>query len=147
MSLPDIAKLEYTENDVVEKQQQRESRVYKTLVWDFEKGDFELRDGKTLEADGKKYLKIWIKKTLLTIKSTLIFEETEYGSEHYSLIGSNLKPTFVEEEMKRMIREALIRNSAVRSVSNFEFEQEGSRLKITFDVDSIFGILNGEVGL
>lgn len=143
MSLPTIAQLEFNEQEIT--QAPEAQPAYRTLQWDFTEGDFVLKDGKTVEVDNKEYLKVWIKKSLLTIRSTLIYEDTEYGSEHHSLIGTNFNPAFTAAELKRMIREALLVNPAITTVSNFRFSQEKSRVKVEFDVGSIFGQVDGEV--
>ncbi len=141
MSLPQVAQLEVN----TEKGQSQDSTVHKTLLWDFTNGEFFLKDGKTIEIEGKEYLKVWIKKALLSRKNTLIYQGTDYGSEHQNLIGKNFKPSFTAEELKRMIRETLLLNTAITNVTNFEFTQEGSMVMVKFVVRSIFGDIDGEV--
>jgi hypothetical protein len=141
MSLPQVAQLEINE----EQQTQDNIIVHKTLLWDFDKGDFFLKDGKTVEVEGKEYLKVWIQKALLTVKDKSIYIGTQYGSEHHYLIGKVFKPSFMSEELKRMIREALLFNLAITNVDSFEFTQEGSKLIIKFLIRSIFGEINQEV--
>jgi hypothetical protein len=143
VSLPQLAKLEITEEEVTDPVE--EETVHATFDWDFEKGDFKLKDGKLQILTGKEYLKVWIKKTLHTVKNSSIYEGTEYGSEHHSLIGTTFKPSFTKEEYKRYIREALLFNNAITNVSNFSFSQEGSRMTISFDVASIYGVSGEDV--
>lgn len=143
MSLPQIAQLEFPQSEIA--QQTMPETVHKTFLWDFEKGDFVLKDGKLIEVDGLEYLKIWIEKALRTVKDSLIYADTGYGSEHHSLIGRNFHPAFSRAEYERMIREALMQNNAITQVANFAFSQDGERLTIDFDVVSIFGSTSGEV--
>lgn len=143
MSLPQIAKLDMPEAEIT--QQTTTQTVLKTFLWDFQAGDFALKDGKLIEVTGIEYVKEWIKKALGTVKDSLIYQGTGYGSEHYSLIGQNFHPDFSRAEYERMIQEALLLDDAITQVDNFSFSQDGERLTIEFDVISIYGSTEGEV--
>ena len=134
--LPNIAQLEFDQpSEVIT------TSVHKTYDWDFGVNDFKRKDGKLIELTGLDYLKVWIHKALRTVKDTLIYKGTEYGSGHDSLIGANFKPAFAQSEYVRMIRDCLLQNDAITRVENFTFSQSGSRLTISFDVQSIYGTL------
>lgn len=137
MSLPQIAQLEMPEAEIT--QQTIPQTVHKTFLWDFQAGDFAFKDGKLIEVTGIEYVKSWIDKALRTVKDTLIYEGTGYGSTHHSLIGQNFHPDFSRAEYERMIREALLQNDAITQVDNFSFSQDGSRITIDFYVSSIYG--------
>ncbi|HZG81494.1 MAG TPA: DUF2634 domain-containing protein [Brevibacillus sp.] len=143
MSLPQIVQLEFPQSQIA--QQTNPQTVHKTFLWDFEKGDFVLRDGRLIEVEGIEYVKIWVEKALRTVKDSLIYTGTSYGSEHHSLIGRNFHPDFSRAEYERMIREALLQNNAITQVANFSFSQVGERMTIDFDVISIYGTTNGAV--
>lgn len=143
MSLPQIAQLEMPESEIT--QQAAPQTVHKTFMWDFEAGDFVLRDGKPVEVTGTEYVKEWVRKALSTVKDTLIYTGTGYGSEHSSLIGRNFHPDFSRAEYERMLREAIMRNDAITQVTNFTFTQDGERLLIEFQVESIYGATEGTV--
>jgi hypothetical protein len=134
MSLPEIAQLEYSEAT-----EAGSAAVHKTFDWDFEANDFKRKDGKLVEVTGLDYVKIWIKKALLSKKQSLIYSQTNYGSEHMTLIGSDHNPAFLQSEYERMIQEALLQNDAITVVSNFTFTQSGSGLQIEFEAISIYG--------
>ena len=138
--LPTIAQLE-----IDQPSESTSSIVHKTFAWDFEENDFIRVDGKLIEVTGIEYVKIWIKKALYTIRDTLIYKDTGYGSEHYTLIGRTFNLAFSKSEYERMIRKALLENDAITSVSGFEFSQSGSRLLVSFNVQSIYGTTGGEV--
>lgn len=140
MSLPTIAQLEFDDESP-----SISDTVHNTFAWDFETGDFKLQDGKLIELTGIEYLKVWIAKTLHTVINTLIYKGTDYGSEHHSLIGRNFNPLFAKSEYERMIREALKQNEAITNVDKFSFTQSGSRLIISFNVQSIYGETDGQV--
>lgn len=139
--LPEIANLEFDEIE-----ESIPSTVHKIYAWDFTEGDFILFDGKMIELTGFEYIKTWIKKCLLTVAETLIYSGTNYGSEHHSLIGRTFNISYSKAEYERMIREALLVNDAITRVDNFAFSQVGSRLSISFDAHSIYGVA-GEVVL
>lgn len=145
MSLPQIAQLEFTDAELQEATGERETRLYKTFKWDFEIGDFVLRDGKVTTLTELDYLSVWIQKVLRTRRNTLIYRNTNYGSDHYTLIGQNFTQDFAQAELERMITEALLENTAITGVSGFEYTQEGSKLSVHFVVSSIFGTTQEEV--
>lgn len=142
-NLPQLAQLEFETEEIADPEQ--EETVHAIFDWDFELGDFKLKDGKLIKLTGIEYLKVWIQLALRTEKNTLIYEDSEYGSEHHKLIGTTFKPSFTKEEYKRYIKEALLVNSAILNVSNFAFNQEGARMTISFDVSSIYGTVGEEV--
>ncbi|WP_260981926.1 DUF2634 domain-containing protein [Paenibacillus sp. 32O-W] len=142
-NLPQITQLEFPTSDIVQRTEKQ--AVHSTFDWDFEKGDFKLKDGAVIKLTGIEYLKVWIQKALRTVKNSLIYAGTGYGSEHHSLIGRNFHPDFSRSEYERMIREALMQNDAITQVDQFSFTQVGARLKITFNVASIFGPTEGTV--
>jgi len=135
VSLPAIAKLELRDDT----NRLTSETVHKTYAWDFEKGDFILCDGKLIELTGLDYIKVWIQKAIRTVFNSKIYVGTNYGSEHHSLIGRSFNPSFSQSEYERMIREAMMQNDAITSVSNFSFHQSASKLNIEFDVQSIYG--------
>lgn len=141
MSLPNVTSLEIRQDEI-----QQEYKD-KTLLWDFDEGDFVLIDGKTVEVEGIEYLKVWIKKALLTVRNTLVYKDTDYGSEHHSLIGTSFKPSFTEQELKRMIRETLDKNPFIQRVDNFKITKLGARSKVEFEVISDFGRVYEEVSV
>ncbi|MEK5060475.1 hypothetical protein BK126_04405 [Paenibacillus sp. FSL H7-0326] len=144
MSLPEITQLELNESNT--SSTSASSAVHKTYDWDFDAGDFKLKDGKIVEVTGLDYVKIWIKKALLSWGKSYIYKDTDYGSEHMELLGATkLKPVYLYSEFERLIKEALLINDALLSVENFHFEQTASRLLITFNVQSIYGSVEEEV--
>ena len=52
----------------------------KSYLFDFDSGDFVVRDGKLVECDGIDAIKVWIEKILHTEKGRYtIYTDTEYG--------------------------------------------------------------------
>ncbi|MGE7828959.1 DUF2634 domain-containing protein [Paenibacillus sp. NPDC093718] len=142
MSLPQISQVEF---DTITEETTLTNRG-KSFLFDFKTGQFVLRNGKMVEANGLEALKIWIEKTLLTAKYRFpIYNGTEYGSSVDDLIGSNLPADFIQEEMKRETLEALLQHEQINDITDLEVILEGSKMVVSFTVDSVFGTSQQEV--
>ena len=89
--------------------------------------------------DGLDALKQAIYKVLNTERYEYPIYSFNYGIELESLLGKD--PIYVQIELKRRIRECLLRDDRITEVDNFRFEMAGDTIKCTFDVHSIFGNL------
>lgn len=89
--------------------------------------------------DGLEALKQAIYKVLNTERYEYPIYSFNYGIELENLIGKD--PVYVQIELKRRIRECLLRDDRIAEADNFKFEFNGDQLKCTFDVHSIFGNL------
>lgn len=142
-NLPQIAQLDFPETDI--STTSTSTTVHTTYDWDFDKGDFNLKDGKLIELSGIDYVKVWVQKALLTVKNSLIYAGTDYGNESYSLIGQNFHPDYEKAEMIRMIQDCMLQNDAITGVDSFSFSQSGSNLNINFNLLTIYGPSNQQV--
>ena len=108
----------------------------KTYLFDFDKGDFVIRDGKLIECDGIEAIKVWIEKILRTEKGRFkIYDNTEYGCHLEDLIiGNSYTVEFIEAELKREIEEALLLNPQISAVSNFKISRATNSLTATMEV-------------
>ena len=113
----------------------------KSYMFDFENGDFVVRDGKLIECDGIESIKVWIEKILQTEKGRYpIYDNTEYGCHLEDLIiGNSYTAEFIEAELKREIEDALKQNSRITSVTNFNIIRNTSAITVTLEV-----VLNDE---
>ena len=89
--------------------------------------------------DGLDALKQAIYKVLNTERYEYPIYSFYYGIELENLLGKD--PVYVQIELKRRIRECLLRDDRITEVDNFKFEVNGDEIKCTFDVHSIFGNL------
>ena len=89
--------------------------------------------------DGLDALKQAIYKVLNTERYEYPIYSFNYGIELENLLGKD--PVYVQIELKRRIRECLLRDDRITEVDNFRFEVAGDTIKCTFDVHSIFGNL------
>lgn len=120
----------------VAKNETVESGGTKTYLYDFDKGDFVVLDGKLVECDGVEAIKVWIEKIIRTEKGRFpIYDETEYGCHLEDLIiGNNYTVEFIEAELKREIEEALLQNPQISNVSGFELTRDANSITVTLEV-------------
>lgn len=66
----------------------------------------------------------------------------DYGCELEGLIGRD--PLFVQSELKRRIREALMQDDRIEDVTNFSIQFDGDNALVRFTVMSVFGNFEAE---
>lgn len=134
---PELSELEFENFS----QQQDLSKIGKSFLFDFKKGDFVLKDGKLVTVEGVEALKIWIEKTLRTEKYRFkVYEDTDYGITLEDLIvGYDYSQSFIEAEIKREVTEALTKHPMIESLVNWKIEKDNPTLKISFKVNLING--------
>ena len=108
----------------------------KSYLFDFDTGEFVVRDGKLVECDGLEAIKIWIEKILRTEKGRFkIYDDTEYGAKLEDLIiGNSYSVAFIESELKREIEDALLQNPQIRSVTNIQITRDINTLTVDLEV-------------
>src|SRR5690606_11994314 len=79
---------------------------------------------------------------LKTERSRYLRYTADYGSELEGLIGRDR--LFVQSELKRRIREALMRDDRIEDVTNFRLQFNGDRVLVRFTVISNFGEIEME---
>lgn len=123
-------------NITVQQNTKNESSGTKSYLFDFEKGDFVVKDGKLIECDGLEAIKVWIEKILRTEKGRFaIFDDTDYGCHIEDLIvGNNYPVEYIEAELKREIEEALLLNSNISSVNDFKITRTRNNLIVEMEV-------------
>lgn len=121
-----------------------ELNIGTNFLYDFDKGDFVVKDGKLVKVEGKDAIKIWIEKQIRTEKFKYeIYKqddrESEYGIGIKQLLGKKLPQYYVESEMKRQITESLLEHPSISSIENFRVAMERTTARIYFRV-----VLDGE---
>lgn len=112
--------------------QETEVSIPREYAWDFEKNDFQLKDGKFQVVEGIEALKIWIWKALKTSKYTYSIYSDNYGQELDKLIGEGLSKSLAESEAKRLTLECLKDNEHILSIRSFSVDKSNDVLSITF---------------
>ncbi len=107
-------------------------------AYDFENNCLLLRNGQTYLVEGNEALRIWIFKALITERFRYTAYDADYGSEIDTLIGG-LNSRVILSELKRFIIEALMVNPYIQELSNFQFTQSGSGVRVEFDCTTVYG--------
>ncbi len=116
--------------------------IRKSFLFDFDAGEFVLRDGKFVKIDGIDVIKQWVHSTLQTEKYKYLIYQN-HGIELESLIEKQLPYKLFITEVERAIREALELHDHIKSVTNFSFERLKSSLKVTFTINLENGLSFG----
>lgn len=112
--------------DVVTEQQT--SRTYRI---DWEKGRI------VGFVDGLEAVKQAVYLILHTERYEHLIYSTDYGSELKGLIGKD--QLFVQSEIKRRVREALMQDDRIEDVTNFDFQFNEDTVTVRFTVVTTFG--------
>jgi len=100
----------------------------KTYKLDFENGvigDF---------IDDDEALRQFIYKAIRTARFRYLIYDDQYGSELEDLIGSDVTDAFLNEEIPRVIREALIYDDRISDVRDFVVRRKGDGVFVEFTV-------------
>ncbi|KOS61727.1 DUF2634 domain-containing protein [Lysinibacillus agricola] len=134
--LPKIAELEFNTQDI----ETDLPPLGKSFLYDFDKGDFVIRNGKMVAIHGLETLKQWILKVLKTERFRFrIYKDIPYGVTIADLIGSSLPRAFVEAEIKREVTASLMEHTHIQDVQEWQFERDGKWMRIKFRVVTVEG--------
>lgn len=107
-----------------------------TFFIDFEKGRI------SGFVDEKEAVKQAIMLILNTERYKFLIYSWNYGIELEELIGTH--PDIVEDEVERLISEALLQDDRITAVYDFEFSRNKDTLLVSFKVDSVYGDIDIE---
>lgn len=99
----------------------------------------DLINGEPTVHEGVEALKIWIEKAIRTTRYRWSCYSWDYGTEIDDLIGYDLNQSIQEREAERFIKEALLIDSRIKSVSNFIVNKESDKLNVSFTVITYLG--------
>ena len=129
-------------NDVENSQDQEES-FGKTYLFDFEKGEFIIKDGKLVKASDLESIKIWIEKKIRTDKFKFkIYEkqdENEYGVTIKNLLGKKLPENLIKTEIERELEKEIIVHPKIERLKRWNIKVDGSKVQIDFTVELVDG--------
>lgn len=117
----------------------------KSFSFDFEAGDFVIKDGKLQEIEGIDVLENWIQKKLRTEKNKYKIYVNGYGVTLSEYITSNFPMAFIKSEIEREVKEALLTNNNIKSLSDFELTRDKRTMIVNFTVNSVYGSTVSEV--
>ena len=107
-----------------------------TFFIDFEKGRL------SGFIDEREAVKQAIMLILNTERYKFLIYSWNYGVELEELTGTH--PDIVEDEVERLISEALLQDDRITAVYDFEFSRNRDTLLVNFKVDSIYGDIDVE---
>ncbi|MCH5186485.1 MAG: DUF2634 domain-containing protein [Oscillospiraceae bacterium] len=118
----------------------------KTFDFDFDKGDFNLKNGSPAVLTGIDALKLWIQKAINTqFGRYSIYKGRQYGANIEDLIiGKSSDPDFVKSELRREIEATLLRHDDITGMISFDVTRESSVMRISFTLTTAYGTV-GEV--
>jgi phage baseplate assembly protein W len=93
--------------------------------------------------DGLDAIRQAVYKILQTERFFYLVYSSNYGAEISRFLGSDR--TFIQSEIKRRIREALLQDDRISAVDDFDISFEGEGVLVNFTVVSQFGSFRQEV--
>lgn len=106
------------------------------FLYDFNKKNFILEDGKLIQVTGEAGVAFWIEKTIRTeYERAAVYHNTNYGTELNRFIGQQMPKEIAKLQLEDSFKNALLRHERINSVSNFTFEQEKQQVYIAFEVE------------
>jgi Protein of unknown function (DUF2634) len=76
----------------------------------------------------------FIQKAIMTARSRFFIYDDDYGSELEDNIGKNVSNELLEEEVPRLIKEAIEYDDRIEGALNFVIKRSGDQLQVTFKV-------------
>lgn len=122
-----------------------QKKVPKEYAWDSDKNNFILENGRLKILEGAEALKVWICKMLKTQRYRYLIYSWNYGSELEELIGARYTSNTVQNEVKRLLEDALHLNSNIKGTKNVKVTFTGDKLDISFTAITDYGEVNVNV--
>jgi phage baseplate assembly protein W len=94
--------------------------------------------------DGEQALRQAILKAVTTARYRFLIYDDQYGSELDELIGQDATMEFLEMEIPRIVREALIYDDRFDDVTNVTINRDSDKLYVSFTVVTADGVLIDE---
>ncbi|HEX2924805.1 MAG TPA: DUF2634 domain-containing protein [Ruminiclostridium sp.] len=117
----------------------QEKKVPREYAWDFDKNQFILENGRLKILEGAEALKVWICKMLKTQRYRFLIYTWNYGSELERLIGAGYTSNTVQNEVKRLLEDALQVNDSIKGTKDVNVTFKGDNLDISFTVITDYG--------
>lgn len=110
------------------------TKIGRTPLFDFEKGQYVLKDGKIVECTQEEAVRQWVGFLIKTAAEKFaVYESTGFGTYIENYIGYK-DVGFVASEIKREVEEKAVLNRAIKEIDNFEATKDGSRLHVALTV-------------
>jgi len=94
-------------------------------------------------ADGLEAVQQSIKKALLSPRFRCLIYDNQYGSEiKQTIIAGDATPEFIQTEIPRLVRDAVLVDTRVLEVYDFDISLETENAYIAFTANTAFGRIN-----
>lgn len=107
------------------------------FLFNFNTGEFVMKDGKLVGLTGDAAVIFWIEKTLRTeYEKALCYWNTDYGFGLDHFIGSTLPPDIIKLQFDDNIKQALLQHERIKEINNLTLtkEAEESKVDVTFEI-------------
>ncbi len=101
---------------------------------------FELLEGRIGGLiDGEAAIRQFIQKAIRTARNRFLAYDDEYGCELEDLLGANVTPEILIDEIPRILKDAILYDDRVESVSDFTINQIKDAVYVNFSVATTQG--------
>lgn len=125
------------------------------FLFDFNKRDFVLQDGKFVGLTGDAGVVFWIEKIIRTeYERAIVYWNTGYGFGIEKFIGVALPPSIIKLQFEDNLKKSLYQHERIKSINNFTLTKiaDSSEVDISFEVelnaitetDEQFGIVDND---
>ena len=122
------------DEEVTEEVASESVKIGRTPLFDFETGQYVIRDGKIVECTQEEAIRQWVGFLIKTPAERFeVYKDTEFGTYIHNLIGWK-DAGFVASEIKRELEEKCIENRAISGVKDFDVTKNGGAIHISFTV-------------
>nr|WP_306220688.1 DUF2634 domain-containing protein [Cohnella sp. WQ 127256] len=120
-----------------------EASMGKVFLFDYDKREFVLKDGKPVLATYEQAIKQWITMVLITERGKYqVYKDLDLGLNIAQFIGRKDIPLgVINSEVKRQIEEQLIRHPEIVGISDFALTRQDSKAIFSFSVHTKQGTL------
>lgn len=120
------------DEELVEAVDEQSTTIARTPLFDFEKGEYVIKDGKIVECTQEEAIRQWVGFLIKTPADKFeVYKDTAFGTYIHNLIGWK-DAGFVASEIKRELSEKCPDNRAISKIEDFEFSRNGGVMNIKF---------------
>ncbi|WP_029502488.1 DUF2634 domain-containing protein [Lachnoclostridium phytofermentans] len=116
-----------------------EQKLYKEIKWDFENNEPVFHNGNPIIISGKEAVFVWAWKALQTARFRYEIYTWDYGCEVESLVGQPFTEELKLSEAARYVKECLLINPYITSVSNITASFKDETLSVSCVIETVYG--------
>ena len=119
---------------------EKEVPLAQEWAWNFDKDEFDLKNGSMYIVEKNEAIKVWIYKILKTERFKYIIYDHDYGHDLKDFIGKTGTQAYIKAEIKRMVEEAILSTleDYVVELRNHTIEIDSDLVNISFTAITIY---------